>query len=470
MANHSSGVPTPPRVEEVRLTGLFGLFDHKIALNPDTGITIIHGANGVGKTRILQILHSLTALKWGVLRRTPFDRLELSFSDGSELKIDRADTSPPLPLSEGDREPPKRRELPSLLIRLLTREGELDTAYPSSSRQSDRVSPRAVERYINMSLPFVERLDQDTWIDEETGDELSLSEVVERYGDHLPPQLRTLDPQLPSELESFLKAVRIHFIDTQRLQTHVPDSRQHRAPRSLGSAAVEATVDYYARHLSRELERHLADYAGMSTSLDRTFPQRALASEGASAAAAGIRESYEELTALRNRLTESGLLERSDELPWPDRELNDTERQFLALYFQDTRQKLSVFATLLQKLELLSEMLDQRFLYKRLRIDRNRGFYFTSPSDDAIPPSELSSGEQHELVFAYRLLFRVAPQSLVLIDEPEISLNVAWQQRFIADLERIRQITDLNFLIATHSPQIIHDRWELAQRLGGGSE
>ena len=34
----------------------------------------------------------------------------------------------------------------------------------------------------------------------------------------------------------------------------------------------------------------------------------------------------------------------------------------------------------------------------------------------------LSSGEQHELVLAYDLLFKVKEKSLVLIDEPELSL------------------------------------------------
>ena len=55
---------------------------------------------------------------------------------------------------------------------------------------------------------------------------------------------------------------------------------------------------------------------------------------------------------------------------------------------------------------------------------------------------------------------------MILIDEPELSLHVSWQINFIEDLERILRLRRLKVLIATHSPQIIHDRWDLVQELG----
>jgi predicted ATP-binding protein involved in virulence len=61
----------------------------------------------------------------------------------------------------------------------------------------------------------------------------------------------------------------------------------------------------------------------------------------------------------------------------------------------------------------------------------------------------------------------VTPNSLILIDEPELSLHILWQQEFLRDLEEIIKIAGLDFLIATHSPQIIHDRWDLAVELEG---
>ena len=69
------------------------------------------------------------------------------------------------------------------------------------------------------------------------------------------------------------------------------------------------------------------------------------------------------------------------------------------------------------------------------------------------------------LVLLYALLFRVDEDSLVLIDEPELSLHVAWQAKFLDDLVRILDLVPLDAVIATHSPQIIGNRWDLALSL-----
>lgn len=79
---------------------------------------------------------------------------------------------------------------------------------------------------------------------------------------------------------------------------------------------------------------------------------------------------------------------------------------------------------------------------------------------------QLSSGEQHELVLFHHLLFEVRRDSLVLIDEPEISLHVAWQTSFLSDLDKINRLLGVHFLLATHSPSIISDRWDLTVGLG----
>ena len=73
----------------------------------------------------------------------------------------------------------------------------------------------------------------------------------------------------------------------------------------------------------------------------------------------------------------------------------------------------------------------------------------------------LSSGEQHEIVLLFELLFETKPNSLILIDEPELSLHVAWQREMLKDLQEIADLSDFRAILATHSPQIINDRWDL---------
>jgi predicted ATPase len=65
----------------------------------------------------------------------------------------------------------------------------------------------------------------------------------------------------------------------------------------------------------------------------------------------------------------------------------------------------------------------------------------------------------------YLLLFEAKHGSLVIIDEPEISLHVAWQQRLGKTFSDIARLRELHVVVATHSPQVIHDKWDMSVEL-----
>lgn len=67
----------------------------------------------------------------------------------------------------------------------------------------------------------------------------------------------------------------------------------------------------------------------------------------------------------------------------------------------------------------------------------------------------MSSGEQNEIVMLYDMIFDLPDNSILLIDEPENSLHVAWQNMIISDLQRIADEKQLQVIIATHSPTIV---------------
>ncbi|ENR2667757.1 AAA family ATPase, partial [Escherichia coli] len=95
-------------------------------------------------------------------------------------------------------------------------------------------------------------------------------------------------------------------------------------------------------------------------------------------------------------------------------------------------------------------------------IDKNNGFFFKSLNGDVIDCNMLSSGEQNQIVLLFNLIFDLATQKIILIDEPEISLHVAWQQTFLDSLKKIQKINEYEkVIIATHSPQVISKNWAL---------
>lgn len=85
---------------------------------------------------------------------------------------------------------------------------------------------------------------------------------------------------------------------------------------------------------------------------------------------------------------------------------------------------------------------------------------------DVIPLEKLSSGEQETLVLYYQLIFETAPGTMLLIDEPEISLHIAWQRHFIDELKEIVRLNGLRAVVATHSTSIIGRHRDIQVDLG----
>jgi hypothetical protein len=86
-----------------------------------------------------------------------------------------------------------------------------------------------------------------------------------------------------------------------------------------------------------------------------------------------------------------------------------------------------------------------------------RGFDLTVilPNGSSIGAENLSSGELQLLTLFTFLYFRFDPDQefAVFVDEPELSLHIAWQSRYIENVMAANP--NAQFIIATHSPEII---------------
>jgi ABC-type cobalamin/Fe3+-siderophores transport system ATPase subunit len=72
--------------------------------------------------------------------------------------------------------------------------------------------------------------------------------------------------------------------------------------------------------------------------------------------------------------------------------------------------------------------------------------------------SDSSSGEQNILFTIFTLLANVENDSVILIDEPELSLHPNWQMQYLSIVREVfDRYSGLHFLIATHSHFLISD-------------
>lgn len=97
---------------------------------------------------------------------------------------------------------------------------------------------------------------------------------------------------------------------------------------------------------------------------------------------------------------------------------------------------------------------------KNIKYEENTILYFDTEIQKELKFSDLSSGER-QLVY---MLVQVAlnstekeKSSIVLMDEPEISLHIDWQEYFIHQLRVLSPNTQ--FIIVTHNPALIMNGW-----------
>ena len=79
-------------------------------------------------------------------------------------------------------------------------------------------------------------------------------------------------------------------------------------------------------------------------------------------------------------------------------------------------------------------------------------------SDEKIQLDQLSSGEKQMLLILTTVFLQEEKPNVLLMDEPEISLHISWQDRLI---EWIRQLNPYcQVILTTHSPNIFANGWE----------
>ena len=101
------------------------------------------------------------------------------------------------------------------------------------------------------------------------------------------------------------------------------------------------------------------------------------------------------------------------------------------------------------------------FVNKHLEVDERFGIRFAA--DDGLGTKlsldQLSSGERHIIIQVYELLFKAQDGTLVMIDEPELSLHMMWLMDYLKNLEEILKLRGFQCLVATHSPQVFNSLW-----------
>jgi len=435
-------------LRELRVFRLFDHFDHIVKINNEEKITILTAPNGYGKTVLLKIIDAIFNANYRFLLSLDFSYIEARF-DAAILKISRS----------GEKK---------AYILEFSIAGDADKRYTYDPSENKEYIGELPMVEIDRFAPWLDRVGAREWHDETTGRILDIEDVIQLYGDDLPFQTPTIKKLMPDWLSEITKSVNIHLIQDQRLilRSGFHKTRQRKA-------RVIDTIEKYADELAVEIKRKSVDSSEISQKLDSSFPSRLLQKIETfrTLSIDELKEKLSDLKNIRERLSGHSLIASADYSQFVDLdEIKEEDTKVLTLYVNDAKEKLAVYEEMLQRIDLFTEILNEkRLAFKRVKIDREKGFVFITDKDKLLQLTQLSSGEQHEVVLLFELIFRAKDNVLVLIDEPEISLHIVWQKEFLNDLKRIISLQNVSAIISTHSPQIIDNNWHLVVDLESGA-
>jgi hypothetical protein len=447
------------KLVKVETKGVLGEYDHEIEFSNSESFVIVYGPNGVGKTKFLEIIYAASKINVEMLCELPFEEVKLTYDSGTTLLIAKTNVKP---LG-------KRDELKIVLSDEVEEEPAI-----SYTTEYGRNIDKWAEKH-----PYWKEIAPDVWRDIRDDELLTTEELAQIY-----PRLRHRTQQLSKKLQEFIESrVSAFLIETQRLQSNPARAMQEGLGNiSSGRGISRRRIQGPNQSKIAELSDHMKDliseaetqHSRITQRLDKTFPNRFLAKTTTESGTTDIQvqdvtKRYSYLSETRKQLANIVSLDLEDSgLPLSeDSKYGEFQLQLLDLYLDDMEDKYAPFDSLLKKINVLEEIVNTRLLNKTIHVTGNEGILVTNDkTGDRIDLEDLSSGEKHEIILMCDLLFSVPKGSIVLIDEPEISLHIAWQYEFIPDVKKIAQAADFRFIIATHSPQIINNDRDSSVQLG----
>ncbi len=452
----------------VSVKNLFGIYNYDLSFENSDGeyVSIIHAPNGKGKTTILKMIQATFQTNIFYLDMLPFQEFKLVFDNEQCITVVKKDMYFSMfgmdtfgdymmaRQSISERAKIEKRDMPENIksnIKYLINDKEYSISIDSRIMYMIlRRFPIDAPKSDDFLETAISRLSDDGY---NVDDFLGIRELVQ-------------------DLNSVIGESNIYYIKTNRLfrknNTRNTDRPKYR---SESRESIVSTVEMYRDELNNNIVSLGKQFADMSEKLDRSFPQRVLNvifgkdERSEIYTKEKIIELLQTLEEKRSELSEYGLITDADDslVSIPDNEeLNDETRIFLTNYINDNIAKLEVYQEMSEKLKRFVSIINDKNVFsdKKMVFKSDEGMVFVLKNNKTIPIDKLSSGEKNTFILFYELIFSCDKNSMLLIDEPEISLHVSWQRQFIDELYEICKMRELQAIVATHSPDIVSDYFD----------
>lgn len=440
-------------ISRIVVTALFGHLDYNIVVSTLTSITddllIIYGENGSGKTTILKLLFGLLSKQSmrgtkTFIARTPFREFSVYFGDDSRVQAVRMGTD----------------LIGSFSVHInkvseTSRSFEIkanDGAVRSEDNPIDELNSALAT--LNVSLYFLPD-DRRVRADDNEGVTASIDMAQYRFamekerfradfyyraGSHLTENFTT-EAQLSESHHIKIGPVLDALTSTLKDQTIEGSSAGDQNASSIYLRVVEQLKSINVEHDDDESNDNSLE-TRVST-IDKTV---------ATFSRFGLLPTFPAgkfVDAFRN----TGPADRQ------------IFRRVLEPYLEGLEARVSALQTLFGIINTHVSTLNSFLSNKKVALSIQDGIHIRSESGDDIDPDSLSSGERQILLLLSNTILARGRSTIFIIDEPELSLNVKWQRDLIAALLKCSHGGGIQYVLASHSLELITQFKDRAVRL-----
>lgn len=439
-------------IKHFYIKNLFNQFDVSIPL--ENNINIFLGENGMGKTTILNCLYCVLSGNVEKLSTISFEEIVLTLSDGYKMSLNRTDLSCYLDSYMYDRSPYRRRKSNIEAAFSAKELNEIKNISFHESQNTDLLRIYA-EKLVNLfGMPLnlaYKEIERYAIYNLDDGSKGNSKKIISFKKD--------IENRLTQEILYFPTYRRIEE-DISKLGIDFESDKIKNRLIKFGMADVESASD---KILSTIRSVAINSFAKLTGVLLTQYLDGKLSS---------VNSTSINLDELSIALTRVG-----DEIDKKDKEriiklvstgdiYNEENKYLLNLIERliDSYEKQSAYDERVKKfVSVCNDYLNgKEFIYDESNLVL--GIYRNS-SKAPINIRNLSSGEKQVISLFSKLYLEETQNCIILFDEPELSLSIKWQSKFLPDIMNSGKCDTL--IAVTHSPFIFDNEYdELARDMG----